>query len=346
MTRRAPYFHVYIGLMVVFASYAMGVTMRVREARLRGNVPHGCARKTSCKSEMPGYTVTLDQLVEKYGRGLCVVTGRFSYVDESGKPFRYNVRALRKNIELNFDPSGPVYSEPFSGTAFHIGNGVVLMDASFLLPLKGFFDTRLEDGGDFISDGRLFRQVVTDVEVRFNGIPEQAFKLKADGLRWVHGTPEFTFDMKGTDIPALPVQITEEKATFPPKEMDRVGEPVFLLGFPEAAMEVGSTKNPVLPNPLKLTAYQTVIDSSFDGQFNVDTFTVERSFPAGFPIFDRTGVVIGIQGYDRSGVSGNGKLPDGSVSPMVSGYGAHLWWLQHGLKCDDSSHHHPIPVRK
>jgi hypothetical protein len=34
MTRRAPYFHVYIGLMMVFASYAMGVTMRVREARL------------------------------------------------------------------------------------------------------------------------------------------------------------------------------------------------------------------------------------------------------------------------------------------------------------------------
>lgn len=28
MTRRAPYFHVYIGLMMVFASYAMGVTIR------------------------------------------------------------------------------------------------------------------------------------------------------------------------------------------------------------------------------------------------------------------------------------------------------------------------------
>ncbi len=35
MPKRAPYFHVYIGLMVVFASYAMGGTMRVREARLR-----------------------------------------------------------------------------------------------------------------------------------------------------------------------------------------------------------------------------------------------------------------------------------------------------------------------
>ncbi len=348
MTKRAPYFHVYIGLMVVFASYAMGVTMRVREARLRGNVPpHGCSRKTSCTSDMPGYTVTLDQLVEKYGRGLCVVTGRFSYVDESGKPFRYNVRAFKKNVELKPDPTGPIYSEPFSGTGFHVGNGVVLMHYNFLEPLKSFTNNKqFADGGNQVFGGRFCRQVVTDVEARFNGIPEQTFTLKADGLQWVHWTPEFTFDLKGADIPALPLRIAEDVETFPSTEPDRAGETIFVLGFPGVATEFGPTRNPVLPNPLKLIAFQTVISGSDGNQFRVDTFTEDRPFPTGFPIFDRTGVVIGIQGYDRSGVCPNGRFPDGSVFSMGTGYGAHLWRLQHGLKCDDSSHYHPIPFRK
>lgn len=340
MPKRVPYFHVYLGLMVVFASYAMGATMRVREARLHGQHPTGCNRRISrtpkvsvSKPETPVQSATWSPIVEKYAGGVCLLTGTVSYVDKTGKPFRYNRMEWEQRRGLIPDANGPVLEKIFSGTAFHIGNGVVLTHTDIFVPagvLEGHGCLGVPPGWIRRED---VREVFTDVQAYFPNQPD-GFRMKPDGFRTVHGVPEFTFELNNADVPALQVQVSDDdRVPDAARHGDRVGEELLLLGYPDASRN----------GRLALTYFQTSIGWNEGHHFLFQPFSGPGAKGAGFPIFDTNGGVIGIRGQDKGDLdkvwimSNSGGTPkgpfSGNLTVMGHTYGAHLLNRKTGETC-------------
>ncbi len=347
MPKRAPYFHVYMGLMVVFASYAMGMTMRVREARLHWNTPHGCSRKVAPPA--PVVSEAWKPVVEKYAGGVCLLTGKISYLDEAGKPFRYDVAAYEQRGELVPDPNGPVFVYNFAGTAFHIGNGVVLTNEDIFMT-KGIPVSLTSGPNDFIPDREIsigkhkVTESFSNVRAYFPNRPEP-FQLKADGFRFVHNVPEFTFELNGADVTALQVYDFNDYCKSYIGHNEKVGRKLLLLWQP-TWQETDPSR---LATP---TVAETSIGWNSGSTFLMNNFRDGQISPPGAPILDEKGVVIGITGTEavsfglvESEFDTSGIMPR---MPVVMGetYGAHLCNLRASLSCDCESGKSSVSAKK
>jgi hypothetical protein len=335
MTRRAPYFHVYIGLMVVFASYAMGVTMRVREARLRGNAPHGCTRRATPPA--PVVSAEWKPVVEKYAGGVCLLVGTFTYVDVAGNPFHYDVAAYKQRGELVSDPNGPVFANEFKVTAFHVGNGVVLTYGG-LFSIEARFTSMKESRNNSIGQGHVsnpeqeFLGHISDIRAYFPNQPKP-FHLKPDGFRLVHNVPELTFELNGADVPALKVSDYDASMISVIGHNDQVGRKLLLLWQPVVQETDASPR--IMP-----TIAETSIGWNRGCSFLMNSFRDGQIPPPGTPILDEQGVVIGMIGsqtesfgFVESEFDTRGIMPR---MPIIMGetYGAHLYHQKSGFACN------------
>ncbi len=136
MPKRAPYFHVYMGLMVVFASYAMGATMRVRDARL-------AAAKRRQMIVVSKDQPVLTRKQAKAAESVCMLVVSYAFFDEANRPLRYLSPELNGasrlsavgTLNVGFDGTGEIFLEEAVRTGLYLGDGRILADGPVAHPL-------------------------------------------------------------------------------------------------------------------------------------------------------------------------------------------------------------------
>lgn len=325
--------HLALGSLVVIASFAAGFN----NSPICKRQSRACGKKTLAA---PVVSESWRPVVEKYAGGVCLLTGTVSYVDEAGKPVRYDVKAFEERGELVPDPNGPIFTHGFTGTAFHIGNGVVLTNEEIFYdksvptstvsrPYSHIFDREITIGKRKVKITESF----SDVRAYFPNQPEP-FHLKADGFRFVHDVPEFTFDLNGAEVPALKVYDNDDRLVSTILHNDQVGRKLLLLWQP--VFQETDVSRRVRP-----TVAETSIGWNLGYNFLMRNFRDGQLPPSGAPILDEQGVVIGIVGFRTDPSwrveSGTEFDPSGIMSrmPVVMGetYGAHLYHRKTGFPC-------------
>lgn len=338
-------FHLALGSLVVTASLGAGF--------VRSSIIAKKTRQLACGKKSPPAPVVSESwkpVVEKYAGGVCLLAGTVSYVDEAGKPVRYDVKAFEERGELVPNPDGPVFSHDFAGTAFHIGNGVVLTNEEVFndkgvshfwvsQPHTQVIDRQVVLGFTVDQGITIGKQRVTEsfsnVRAYFPNQPEP-FHLKAGGLRLVHNVPEFTFELNGADVPALKVYDNDDRMISTLLRNDRVGQKLLLLWQP-VFQETDASRQ------VKPTIGETSIGWNWGHNFLMNNFRDGQIPPPGAPILDEQGVVIGIIGFRNdpswrveSDFDARGIM---SREPILMGetYGAHLYNRKAGFPCDCES---------
>jgi hypothetical protein len=329
MTRRPLFVQLSVGLLAVLIAFGVGF-LRGRthphKSVLPGSSPWTAPKFTLNRPETKDLSAKWTPIVEKYAGGVCVLTGRVMFVDGKGNPFRYNVKTWTERGELVADPNGQIYYRAFSGTGFHIGDGVVLSHVELFAPRTG---TSLAIDGEtdepILSTGREYRRVPVDVTATFPG-REKAFPMRTKGYRLVHYVPEFTFDLDGANIPVLPIPAGDASGIGDVQK----GEELLMLGDADSIFG----KKAESPKVLSLIEAK-VEEHTFEG-CEISFLNRQRMNP-GFPIFNREGVVVGIFGrslFFEPGVVFPERILTKELELLGAGYGPHRAKEKRGLVCE------------
>ncbi len=328
-TRRTLFVQLSVGLLAVMVAFGAGF-LRGRthpnKSGVPGSSPWTAPKFTLNRPEMKDLSAEWKPIVEKYAGGVCVLTGRVMFLDGKGNPFRYNVKTWTERGELVADPNGQIYYRAFSGTGFHIGDGVVLSHVELFAPRTG---TSLAIEGEtdnpLLISGVNFRRIPVDVTATFPNL-EKAFPMWTRSYRLVHGVPEFIFDLGGADIPALPIPAGDASGIGDVQK----GEELLMLGDADSIFGKKAESLKVL--------------SLIEAKVEEHTFAgCEISFPnrqrmnPGFPIFNREGVVVGIFGrslFLEPGVVFPERISTKELELLGAGYGPHRAKKKRGLACD------------
>jgi hypothetical protein len=333
MTRRALFVQLSVGLLAVLTAFGAGSLRgqtRRNESGLPGSSLYIAPKTTLTPPETKPLSPEWRPIAEKYAGGVCLLTVRVMFVDGKGNPFRYNSRIYSARGELALDPDGEVYDLVFFGTGFHIGDGVVLSHVRlFVLKSGGSLVTGGENGEPVFLDGVEYHRVLFDVTATFPN-HEKAFSMRTNGYRLVHGVPEFTFDLGGADVPALPIQEEKARESISEEGIFREGASFLMLGVADPSYQ----KSP--EDRKTLSAAVAEVEKSGELRFPGTSNNFQQMNP-GFPIFNREGVVVGIFGrrlFSHQGVVIPEKISTNELELLGAGYGPHRAKEKRGLACD------------
>jgi hypothetical protein len=167
---------------------------------------------------------TAEQVIHRYGAGVCLLQGSYALYNAANRPLRYRVdergEAVRRDDGspvLDVDGAGAVYTSDFFGTGFLVERGgLILTNRHLVEPWTGD-DTVQEHAKEgftprFLYFRAFFPRIAAPFEVK---IAQQS--TSAD-LAVVHA------NLKGYRVPVLPLDRTGRGAV--------PGQPVVLVGYP------------------------------------------------------------------------------------------------------------------
>lgn len=333
MTRRTLFVQLSVGLLAVLIAFGAGALRgqtRQNQAGLSGSSHYPVPKFTLDRPETKELPTEWTPIVEKYAGGVCLLNVHVMFVDGKGNPFRYNPKKYGARGDLVFDPDGDTYDLVFSGTGFHIGDGVVLSHVGlFVLKSGNSLVTGGRTGEPIILDGVEYRRVLFDVTAIFPD-REKPFSMRTNGYRLVHGVPEFTFDLGGADIPALPIHEDKAGESISAGGGNRAGESFLMLGASDGPNDQSSVEQKVL------SAVTTEVGKSGELQFPASPGDFRQMNP-GFPIFNRDGVVVGIFGrrlYSSRRTVFPERVAMNELELLDAGYGPHRAKEKRGLVCE------------
>lgn len=333
MTRRPLLVQFSIGLLAVLIAFGAGFLRgrtHSRKAGLPGSTPWTAPELTLNRPEMNELSAEWRPIVDKYAGGVCVLNGRVMFLDGKGNPFRYNVKTWAERGELVADPKGRIYYRAFSGTGFHIGDGVVLSHVELFAARTGnSLAIEGETDDPLLISGVNYRRVPVDVTATFPN-QEKAFLMRTRSYRLVHYVPEFSFDLGGADIPALPIQTEAVSVPEAATGNVREGDSLLMLGVTAPIF----VKNPEDRDALSVVEAKVDKNEKFKCEIS---FANKQRMNPGFPIFNREGVVVGIFGrslFLEPGVVFPERISTDGLKLLGAGYGPHRAKEKRGLTCE------------
>ncbi len=329
MAKRAFHVQLAVGLLAVLVAFGVGF-LRGRthshKAGLPGSAPWTAPKFTLKTTETKDLSAEWKPIVEKYAGGVCILTGRVMFLDGKGNPFRYNVKTWTERGELVADPTGQIYYRAFSGTGFHIGDGIVLSHVDIFASRSGKnMWIQGETDSPLLLSGMDYRRVPVDVTATFPS-REKAFSMRTKGYRLVHYVPEFTFDLGGADISALPIPAGDASGTGDVQK----GEELLMLGDVDP---IFGKKN---ETPKALSFIEANVEKHTTAGCEISFLNRQRMNP-GFPIFNREGIVVGIFGrslFLEPGVVFPERISTNELELLGAGYGPHRAKEKRGIACE------------
>lgn len=165
-----------------------------------------------------------EQIIRRYGSGVCLIQGSFAFYDGQGRPLRYRVdksgekvREPDGSVAVDVQGQGPVHSVEAIGTGFLADrHGYILTNRHLAEPWW-----KNEAAEALAKQG--YKARLLAMRAYFPGIREP---LKVDVRRVSHRVDlaVLAVDLKGRKIPTLPLD-TSGRAAVP-------GQPVVVLGYP------------------------------------------------------------------------------------------------------------------
>jgi serine protease Do len=167
---------------------------------------------------------TAEQVIHRYGAGVCLLQGSYALYNASNRPLRYRVDERGEIVRredgspvLDVDGAGSIYTSEFFGTGFLIDSrGLILTNRHLVEPWGGDDDVQehAKDGFSprFVFFRAFFPHIAAPFEVKVAQQSNQA------DLAIVRAT------MKGQKVPVLPLDRSGRGAV--------PGQPVVLVGYP------------------------------------------------------------------------------------------------------------------
>lgn len=163
------------------------------------------------------------RVVDKYGAGVCLIYGSYSYVDpRSGREAHYkepsevNAPISANGSNLSIDGNGPVYEVEFIGTGFLVTQGLVLTNRHVVQPWY-------EDPVATMIRGQGFRPKLKDLYAYFPKVREP-FTLRTLEVATENDVALCAFEQGEVALPVLPLDEKGEGAVS--------GQSVVLIGYP------------------------------------------------------------------------------------------------------------------
>jgi serine protease Do len=206
-------------------------------------------RKTSEESKFLLSTMSFAaQVVDKYGPGVCLIYGTYSYVDpRSGREARFREPTETSSpinpngsVNLSVDGNGPIYELEFIGTGFLVSKGVVLTVQHVVEPWA-------DDPVASLIRGQGYRARLKELYAYFPKT-RAPFLLQTIGVGRAHDVALCSFEQGEETLPVLPLDEAGEGTAN--------GQPVVLIGYP-AGIEGLLAKTDEADRPGLLTSGRT-----------------------------------------------------------------------------------------
>ncbi len=165
-----------------------------------------------------------EQIIRRYGAGVCLIQGSYAFYDAQGRPLRYRLdksgekaREADGSVAVDIQGKGPIHSVDAIGTGFLADRrGLILTNRHLAEPWW-----KNETAEALARQG--FKPRLLAMRAFFPGVREP---LKVDVQRVSHQADLAVIraDVKGRRIPALPIDASGRGAV--------PGQPVVVLGYP------------------------------------------------------------------------------------------------------------------